>query len=207
MKSNTQPTLHLRKLTESATGSAQGTLDPRKLGLAFPDRHPAAPIHRTACHPASPACPEPVSPARRAWLRAPATPGTGRPRCHQRPATRDRAGAADYKLRRRESSATRPMALSGFLHTQGHWNEAISLGQTALAAARTAGDRQGEAWTLNQLGIVQELTGDYPAAAASLTRALQLSGDLGDRRGQAWALKQLGVVQERTGDYAAAASL
>src|SRR6266536_1740713 len=33
MKSNTQPTLHLRKLTESATGSAQGTLDPRKLGL------------------------------------------------------------------------------------------------------------------------------------------------------------------------------
>ena len=33
MKSNTQPALHLRKLTESATGSAQGTLDSRKLGL------------------------------------------------------------------------------------------------------------------------------------------------------------------------------
>src|SRR6266496_4454660 len=37
MKSNTQTTLHLRKLTESATGSAQGTLDPRKLGLGMPE--------------------------------------------------------------------------------------------------------------------------------------------------------------------------
>jgi tetratricopeptide (TPR) repeat protein len=99
-----------------------------------------------------------------------------------------------------------PMAMSGFLHTQGHWNEAVSLGQAALAAARTAGDRQGQAWTLNQLGIVQELTGDYPAAAASLTQALQLSRDLDDRRGQAWALHQLGVVQWLTGDYPAAAA-
>ena len=99
-----------------------------------------------------------------------------------------------------------PMAMSGFLHTQGHWNEAVNLGQAALAAARTADDRQGQAWTLNQLGIVQELTGDYAAAAASLTRAQQLSSDLGDRRGQAWALHQLGVVQWLTGDYPAAAA-
>src|SRR6266536_3070790 len=42
MKSNTQPTLHLRQLTESATGSAQGTLDPRKLGLVEESR----PQHR-----------------------------------------------------------------------------------------------------------------------------------------------------------------
>ena len=97
-----------------------------------------------------------------------------------------------------------PVAMSGFLHTQGHWNEAATLGQAALAAARTAGDRQGQAWALNQLGVVQELTGDYPAAAASLTQALQLFRDLGDRRGQAWALNQLGVVQRRTGDYPAA---
>ena len=99
-----------------------------------------------------------------------------------------------------------PVAISGFLHIQGHWNEAVSLGQAALAAARTIGDRQGQAWALNQLGVVQQLTGDYPAAAASLPRALQLFGDLGDRRGQAWALDDLGVVQRRTGDYPAAAA-
>ena len=97
-----------------------------------------------------------------------------------------------------------PVAMSGFLLTKGHWNEAATLGQAALAAARTARDRHGQAWTLNQLGVVQWRTGDYPAAVASLTRALQLARDLGDRRGQAWALHHLGVVQRRTGDYPAA---
>ena len=97
-----------------------------------------------------------------------------------------------------------PVAMSGFLLTEGHWNEAASLGQAALAAARTAGDRQGQACALTQLGTVQELTGDYPAATASLTQALQLFRDLGDRRGQACALNQLGVVQRLTGDYPAA---
>ncbi len=97
-----------------------------------------------------------------------------------------------------------PVATSGFLHTQGHWNEAASLGQAALAAALTDGDRQGQACALTQLGTVQELTGDYPAATASLTRALELSRDLGDRRGQAWALHDLGEVQQLTGDYLAA---
>ena len=99
-----------------------------------------------------------------------------------------------------------PVAMSGFLHTQGHWNEAASLGRAALAAARTAGDRQGQACALTQLGMVQELTGDYPAATASLTQALELFRDLGDRRGQACALNQLGVVQWLTGDYPAAAA-
>ena len=99
-----------------------------------------------------------------------------------------------------------PVAISGFLHTQGHWNEAASLGQAALAAARTIGDRQGQGCALTQLGIVQELTGDYPAATASLTWALDLFGELGDRRGQACALNQLGVVQWLTGDYPASAA-
>ena len=97
-----------------------------------------------------------------------------------------------------------PAAVSDFLLTEGHWTEAVALGQVALAAARTAGDLQGEAWTLNQLGTVQELTGEYPAAAASQAQALQLFRDLSDRRGQACALNQLSTVQRLTGDYAAA---
>ena len=91
--------------------------------------------------------------------------------------------------------------MSGFLHTQGHWTEAVTLGQAALAAARTAGDRHGQAWALHQLGVVQWLTGDYLAAAATLAGALELFRDLGHRRGQAWALHQLGVVQQAAGDY------
>jgi hypothetical protein len=78
-----------------------------------------------------------------------------------------------------------PVAMSSFLHTQGHWNEAVTLGQTGLAAAHTARDRYGEAWIVNQLGVVHWLTGDYPAATANLTQALQLFRDLSDRPGEA----------------------
>jgi len=53
---------------------------------------------------------------------------------------------------------------------------------------------------------VQQLTGDYPAAAASHQQALALFGDLGSRLGQAEALNRLGVVQQQTGDYPAAAA-
>jgi tetratricopeptide (TPR) repeat protein len=97
-----------------------------------------------------------------------------------------------------------PVAISGFLHIHGYWNESATLGRAALAAARTAGDRPGQAWAIHDLGVVQRWTGDYPAATASLTQALHLSRDLGDRRGQAWALHDLGVMQQQTGDCPAA---
>jgi hypothetical protein len=57
---------------------------------------------------------------------------------------------------------------------RGHWDQSAALHRTALAAARRAGDRLGEADTLAELGIVQRETGDYPAATASLARALAL---------------------------------
>ena len=97
-----------------------------------------------------------------------------------------------------------PAAMSGFLYIQGHWNEAVALGQAALATACRACDRHGQGWTLEGLGVVQWRTGDYAAATANLTRALDLFGDLGEWEGQAWALEGLGVVQWRTGDYPAA---
>ena len=62
--------------------------------------------------------------------------------------------------------------MSGFLLAHGHWEQAAALHQAALTAARQAGDRPGQAGALMQLGPVQWLTGDYPAAAASLTQAL-----------------------------------
>ena len=76
----------------------------------------------------------------------------------------------------------------------------------ALAAARQAGDRAGQAGALNELGILQRVTGDYPAAAASHQQALELYRGLGDRLGQASAVDHLGTVQRLTGDYPAAAA-
>ena len=99
-----------------------------------------------------------------------------------------------------------PAAMSDFLLGRGHWEQAAALHQTALTTAGQAGARPEQAGALIQLGIVQWLTGDYPAATATLTRALDLYRDLGDRPGQASALTQLGVLHELTGDHAASAA-
>ena len=99
-----------------------------------------------------------------------------------------------------------PAAISDFLLSYGHWEQATALHQTALTTAGQAGAWPEQAGALVQLGIVQWLAGDYPAATASLTRALALYRDLGDRPGQASALTQLGVLHELTGDHTAAAA-
>lgn len=44
------------------------------------------------------------------------------------------------------------------------------------------------------MGTIQHQTGDYPAAAASLTQALALFRDIGDRHHQAEALNNLGEL-------------
>src|SRR5947199_275415 len=67
-----------------------------------------------------------------------------------------------------------PAAMADFLDTRGHWDQAAALHQTAITAARQAGDRAGQAGALTNLCSNQASTGDYRAAAASVTRALAL---------------------------------
>jgi tetratricopeptide (TPR) repeat protein/transcriptional regulator with XRE-family HTH domain len=97
-------------------------------------------------------------------------------------------------------------AMGGFLRSRGHWDQAAAQYQAALSAARRAGDRPGQAGTLDELGLLRQLTGDYPAATAALAQAAALYRDLGDRSGQAYALNHLGLVQQDTGAYPAAAA-
>jgi tetratricopeptide (TPR) repeat protein len=99
-----------------------------------------------------------------------------------------------------------PAAMSRFLLTSGHWDQARMLHQAALEAARVANDRCAEAYSLINLGDAQRLTGNYPAAAASLEQALQLCRALGDRLGEADALNKLGTVQDLSSNYPAAAT-
>ena len=99
-----------------------------------------------------------------------------------------------------------PAAMAGFLETRGYWDQALALHQAALAAARRAGDRAGQAYVLLLLSPMQLVTGDTPAAVASATGALQLYRDLGDRAGQAEALNQIGFLHQVTDDYPAAAA-
>ena len=101
-------------------------------------------------------------------------------------------------------AAAIPAAMHEFLRSQGHWDQALTLHLTALRAAHHAGRRPDEARALADLGDIQFLTDDYPAAAATLRRALDLYGGLGDRAGEAAALTSLGTVQRAAGDSRAA---
>jgi tetratricopeptide (TPR) repeat protein/transcriptional regulator with XRE-family HTH domain len=96
-------------------------------------------------------------------------------------------------------------AMGGFLRARGHWDQAAEQYQTALIAAREAGDLLGQAGVLDELGLLQQLTSDYPAATATLAEAIGLFRDLGDLPGQAYALNHLGLVQVDVADYPAAA--
>jgi class 3 adenylate cyclase/tetratricopeptide (TPR) repeat protein len=92
-------------------------------------------------------------------------------------------------------------AIGGFLRARGHWDQAAAQYRTALSAAREAGDRPGQAGVLDELGLLQQLTGDYPGATASLAEAIELFVNLGDRPGEAYARNHLGLVQQDRGDY------
>jgi tetratricopeptide (TPR) repeat protein/transcriptional regulator with XRE-family HTH domain len=96
-------------------------------------------------------------------------------------------------------------ALAGFWRHDGPWADAITRHAAAVEAARHLGDRLGEANALSDLGDVRRLTGDYPAAAQTLERALAIYRDVGDRLGQANALGDLGAARRMTGNHPAAA--
>ncbi|HEV2377892.1 MAG TPA: tetratricopeptide repeat protein [Streptosporangiaceae bacterium] len=95
-------------------------------------------------------------------------------------------------------------ALAGLLVRDGPWTEAITRHTTAIQAARRLGDRLSEANALTNLGDLQRLMGDHPAAAQSLEQALDTYRGIGDRLGQANALTYLGDVWWLMGDYPAA---
>ncbi|HTZ27510.1 MAG TPA: tetratricopeptide repeat protein, partial [Streptosporangiaceae bacterium] len=99
-----------------------------------------------------------------------------------------------------------PAAMTGFLQTRGYFDQGLGLHKAAVAAARRAGDRAGEARALILLSPMLNMTEDIPAATASATRALQLYRDLGDRSGEAAALIMMGVVHSAIDDHLAAAA-
>jgi tetratricopeptide (TPR) repeat protein/transcriptional regulator with XRE-family HTH domain len=97
-----------------------------------------------------------------------------------------------------------PAAMNAFLRRYGHWDQALTLHNAALQAARYSNDQRAEADALDNLGVVQRLAADRPGATASLTRALELYRTLGDRAGEASSLAHLGRVQYLTDEYPAA---
>ena len=97
-----------------------------------------------------------------------------------------------------------PAAMADFLEAHGHWDQGLALHQSALAAARQAGDLPGQARALVLLANTQAITSDLAAAAATFQTARAVYHDLGDRTGQADAINGLGFVHSRTSRFASA---
>jgi tetratricopeptide (TPR) repeat protein len=87
----------------------------------------------------------------------------------------------------------------GFFTYTGQYEEAQQIGERALALYRTAGDRDGEAQTLRELGFLHWSAGDYGTALAYGRQALQLHRFLGDTGAEATALHNMAEIYRELG--------
>jgi tetratricopeptide (TPR) repeat protein len=90
-------------------------------------------------------------------------------------------------------------ATAGYLRSRGPWPQAIILHTAAAQSAEALGDQPGQASALYNLGDIQCMSSNYPAAADALEQALGISRSLGDRVGEANALSGLGIVRQQSG--------
>jgi len=94
-----------------------------------------------------------------------------------------------------------PAAITGFLQLGGYWDQDLALLQSAVAAARQAGDRPSQGQLLLLLGLATWMTDDFAGATAAFRQALALYGDLGDPAGQGDAIIGIAFVCLLADDY------
>jgi tetratricopeptide (TPR) repeat protein/transcriptional regulator with XRE-family HTH domain len=88
-----------------------------------------------------------------------------------------------------------PAGIHGYLRHHGNWAQVFTFHNAALAAARQIGNQQAEANAQTDIGDIQYLAGDHPAAITTLTAAKESHHHRGDRLGEAHALCILGAAQ------------
>jgi predicted ATPase/DNA-binding SARP family transcriptional activator len=90
---------------------------------------------------------------------------------------------------------------------QGDYPAATGFSESALAAARDAGEPRFVANALSNLGAIVLAAGDHARAADVLEEAVLLAREAGDARIAALAINNLGDLALTTGDYARARPL
>ncbi|MEU4236876.1 tetratricopeptide repeat protein [Actinoplanes sp. NPDC026619] len=83
----------------------------------------------------------------------------------------------------------------------GYYPDALAVHGHAYDAARAAGDLDGQAYALRDLGYVRVHIGPLETATANFRQAHDLFRQTGNRAGQARARHNLGIVADRTGRY------
>ena len=94
-----------------------------------------------------------------------------------------------------------PASMAQFLYMQGRWQDAIALHQTAVAAARDAGDRASHVRALLPLVHTQVMAGEHATARANLNHAITLARQLGDQAGEAESIVVLAMLDRFACDY------
>jgi len=95
-------------------------------------------------------------------------------------------------------------ALFWFWHDGGHWTEARTWLESALAVATPAHRTVGRAATLAALGLCRWCLGDVATARSQSEECLAIYREVGDRRGMGHALHGLGVLAADQGEVARA---
>ena len=104
----------------------------------------------------------------------------------------------------------RARVLSGagtFAWTQGRYEQAIAFHTSALEHYREVGDRAGEAFALNNLGVQQVFQGDLEQSLQLFQDALFLYQQANDERGIADVINNIGGVAHYQGDLERAEAL
>jgi DNA-binding SARP family transcriptional activator/tetratricopeptide (TPR) repeat protein len=93
-----------------------------------------------------------------------------------------------------------------YLTSGGHLQDAQVIYGQALWSARGSGDLAAEGASLNGLGGIGIMQGNFRAAAAQYLAALECYRLCGDRAGQAKVLNNLGITADRMSDRSTAAN-
>lgn len=91
--------------------------------------------------------------------------------------------------------------LRNYFERTSSWDEWLSTGETGLAAAREAEDRDGEALLLNHLGVAYGQMGQPDQAERLIVESLGLHRTIGDKEGEALCLNNLGIAVAMLGRY------
>jgi class 3 adenylate cyclase/tetratricopeptide (TPR) repeat protein len=92
--------------------------------------------------------------------------------------------ATEHDLAPERANAMRRLGMADFLG--GRLSQASSRFAAAYQVTLTAGDRHGQAWSLQNLAWVTTTRGDFAGTDAVLGRAARLFAELGDPVGRAW---------------------
>jgi DNA-binding SARP family transcriptional activator len=100
-------------------------------------------------------------------------------------ATRQAAGSGLHEIGWRL-----PAPLFQMFSSRGNWADCIATSRIALGSARQVGNRQGEAWILNNLGDALGFT-RHSEGIDCLERSLAIRREIGDRMGEAQSANNL----------------